>query len=296
MGSLTGNDTFGTIAQPDPCVVIPTTRLIEEPPSFSSPENDYSKLLARATNDAVRDWNVETGDLFWPQGLPTLLGYTDAAASAKIGFWNERVHPEDRARAAGSVRQAIAGPDDRWTGEYRFRHADGSFLHLLERALIMRDQNGHAERFVGCLMDITERKQLQDQLCHSQKMDAFGQLAGGAAHDFNNFLTAILGYSDLVLTEAGVKGTVASHVAEIRKAAGRASDLAAQLLAFSRKQALAPQIIEVNSLITNLERSLLPLLGENISVVCHSHHEKDGAHIRVDPGQMTQIIDRKSVV
>jgi CheY-like chemotaxis protein len=121
-------------------------------------------------------------------------------------------------------------------------------------------------------------------------MEAFGQLAGGLAHDFNNFLTTILGYSDLTLTEPSVKGAVANHVSEIRKAAGRASTLAGQLLAFSRKQPLAPEVVEVNSLITNLERSLLRLLGENIPVLCHLHHEKKGAFVRVDRAQIAQII------
>jgi two-component system cell cycle sensor histidine kinase/response regulator CckA len=139
-------------------------------------------------------------------------------------------------------------------------------------------------------MDITARKQLHDQLVRSQKMEAFGQLSSGLAHDFNNFLTTILGYSDLVLAETEVKGAVASHISEIRQAAGRASTLAGQLLAFSRKQPLAPELVEVNSLMTNLERSLLRLLGENIPVFCHLHHEKKGAYVRVDRNQITQII------
>ena len=139
-------------------------------------------------------------------------------------------------------------------------------------------------------MDVTARKQLQDQLVRSQKMEAFGQLAGGVAHDFNNFLTTILGYSDLLLDEIGMKGAVADHISEIRSAAGRASVLTAQLLAFSRKHPLAPRVIEVNSLLTNLERSLLRLLGEDISVQCHFDRGKDGVHTKVDPGQLTQII------
>src|SRR6202521_4569821 len=121
-------------------------------------------------------------------------------------------------------------------------------------------------------------------------MEAFGQLAGGVAHDFNNFLTTILGYSDLLLDELGMKGAVASHIREIRGAAARASALTGQLLAFSRKHPLAPCVVDVNSLLTNLERSLLRLLGENISVQCHFERGKDGMHTKVDPGQLTQII------
>jgi nitrogen-specific signal transduction histidine kinase len=139
-------------------------------------------------------------------------------------------------------------------------------------------------------MNITARKQLQDQLVRSQKMEAFGQLAGGVAHDFNNFLTTILGYSDLLLDELEMKGEIAGHIREIRAAAGRASALTGQLLAFSRKHPLAPAVVDVNSLLTNLERSLLRLLGENISVQCDFERGKEGLHTKVDPGQLTQII------
>ena len=251
--------------------------------------HEYLPILAGATTDAVRDWNVKTGQLSWPQGLRLLLGY-DEADSLEIGFWQQRVHPADRTRISMSIADAFAKGAETWSGEYRFRRADGEYMQLLERAGIVRDSLGGAVRFVGVLMDISERKHLQDQLCRSQKMEAFGQLAAGVAHDFNNYLTTILGYSDLVLCEADAKTDIASHVAEIRAAAGRASTLAGQLLAFSRKQALEPCVIEVNSLVQNMERSLLRLLGDHITVVCHLHHEKGGVHLKVDPGQLTQII------
>ena len=258
--------------------------------SGAAPGAEHFAIVARATNDAVRDWNVKTGALDWPQCLDTLLGYNASTAAEGIGFWQKQVHPQDRARTAASIRDALAGNGDHWTGEYRFHHSDGSYRDLLERALIIRDSSGTAIRFVGSLMDVTARKQLQDQLVRSQKMEAFGQLAGGVAHDFNNFLTTILGYSDLLLDELGMKGEVKKHIGEIRNAAGRASVLTAQLLAFSRKHPLAPRVLEVNSLILNLERSLLRLLGEDISVQCHLHRGKDGTHTRVDPSQLTQII------
>src|SRR5437763_6004190 len=255
----------------------------------SSPSSDYSAFAARATNDAIRDWNVKTGELCWPQGLTSLLGYA-ASAENQISFWQKNVHPADRTRASVSIREALAGTGDHWSGEYRFRRADGTDVNILERALILRDNDGAAIRLIGSMMDVTARKQLQDQLCRSQRMEAFGQLAAGVAHDFNNFLTTILGYGDLLLHERQIKGTLADHVTEIRAAAGRASALTQQLLAFSRRQSMEAVVVEVNSIITNLEHSLLRLIGENISVVCHLHHEKDGAHIKADPGQVTQII------
>ncbi|MEP6820800.1 MAG: PAS domain-containing protein [Chthoniobacterales bacterium] len=240
-----------------------------------------------ATNDAVRDWDVKAGTLSWPQGLDTLLGYKPGAATADLGFWQRRIHPDDRARTAQSIREALAGAR-LWSGEYRFRHANDRYVNLLERAVIERDEDGKAIRFVGSLMDITARIQLRDQLVRSQKMDAFGQLAGGVAHDFNNFLTTILGYSDLLLSE--VKGKTAQHIAEIRAAAKRASALTGQLLAFSRRHPLENRVVEVNSLIGNMERTLLRLLGDNISVECHLQRSKEPAHIKVDPHELTQIV------
>jgi two-component system, cell cycle sensor histidine kinase and response regulator CckA len=251
---------------------------------------DYFEIIAQATNDAVRDWDVTSGALTWPRGLENLSGYERSAASDQIGFWFSHIHSEDLKRIQNSLRDAFAGSDVRWMGEYRFRRADGEYAHILERALIFRDPAGVAVRVVGPMMDVTTRKQLQAEACRSQRMEAFGQLAGGVAHDFNNFLTTILGYSDLLLSEPAVKGQVASQIKEIRDAAGRASTLTNQLLAFSRRQALEPTVLEVNRLITNLERTLLRLLGDNISIVSHLHQLQEGAHIKVDAGQLTQII------
>jgi PAS domain S-box-containing protein len=300
MGLATGNEIFRRVAPADGRDDSATSHeqhdTSNQKQSDSLSQNnpaqsrDHFEIAARATNDAVRDWDIASRSLRWSQGFDTLLGYDPSLIDDQIGFWEQRVHPADRTRITGSIRDAISNGAEHWSGEYRFRHARGNYLLILERALILRDSAGNAVRFVGSLMDITARKQLHDQLTRSQKMEAFGQLAGGLAHDFNNFLTTILGYSDLILGETGIKATVATHVAEIRNAAGRASNLAGQLLAFSRKQALEPHVTEVNSLITNLERSLLRLLGDNITVVCHLHREKDGAHIKVDSGQLTQII------
>ena len=249
---------------------------------------DYFEVVAQATNDAIRDWDVRTGALAWPRGLESLLGYEPSAESTEIGFWFRQIHPDDLARVRESLRLAFAGTAERWSGEYRFRRADGEYLHILERALILRDIDGTALRLAGPMMDVSTRQQLQAEACRSQRMEAFGQLAGGVAHDFNNFLTTIMGYSDLLLTESSVKGRVASQIKEIRASADRASALTNQLLAFSRRQALEPTVFEINAHIHHLERTLLRFLGDNISIECQQ--EMKSAHVKVDAGQLTQII------
>jgi len=161
---------------------------------------------------------------------------------------------------------------------------------VLERAMIHRDKTGGAKRFVGVLMEITARRHLHDQLVHSQKMEAFGQLAGGVAHDFNNLLTAILGYSDLAIAEIDGRSTIGKYLSEIRTAASRASSLTQQLLGFSRSQPAQPRVVEVNALVSDLERSILRLLGENIAITCELLPEDRLAHIRIDQSQFTQIM------
>lgn len=260
-----------------------------QPADAATRKAEYFEILAQATNDAIRDWNVKSGALTWPRGLEGLLGHP-AAAAGKIAFWFNHIHPDDLDRIQKSLRETFAGKSDRWMGEYRFERANGEYLYILERALIERDARGTAVRAVSSLMNVTERKQLQAQACRSQRMEAFGQLAGGVAHDFNNFLTTILGYSDLILIDGGLKSQLVGQITEIRDAAGRASTLTKQLLAFSRRQTLEPAVLEINAFLIRLEETLLHLLGENISITGHLHHLKAGAHVRVDPGQLTQIV------
>src|SRR5437773_6416766 len=94
----------------------------------SCQDSGYFEIVARATNDAVRDWNVKTGALSWPQGLEKLLGYAPLTGQGTINFWQQRLHPEDRSHVAESIRAALTATSDHWSGEYRFRHADGHYL------------------------------------------------------------------------------------------------------------------------------------------------------------------------
>ena len=119
------------------------------PPNSHTRPQDHREIIARATNDAVRDWDVTTGKLSWPQGLESLLGYALSDKANDIEFWQRSIHPQDRVRTTGSIREAISTNQEQWSGEYRFRHADGTYLHLLERAVILRNPEDQAVRLVG---------------------------------------------------------------------------------------------------------------------------------------------------
>jgi len=143
-------------------------------------------------------------------------------------------------------------------------------------------------KLLGVATEITERKRLEEQLLQSQKMEAIGQLAGGVAHDFNNILTAIVGYTDLLAAEFGSGNRHLEDLEEIRKAARRAAALTRQLLSFSRKQVIEPRIIDVNGVVQNLDKMLRSLLSENIELTTHLAEPLDSA--RADPNQVEQVI------
>jgi len=136
--------------------------------------------------------------------------------------------------------------------------------------------------------DITDRRQLEEQLRQAQKMDAVGRLAGGVAHDFNNLLMVINGYTEVLLEQLQAGSEMHHKVQSIQQAADRAATLTRQLLAFSRKQLLELKVIDVNSVIGDMERLLRPLIGENIELV--TRLSPDAGHTRADAGQLEQVI------
>ena len=142
--------------------------------------------------------------------------------------------------------------------------------------------------FTGYLRDLTERRELEQQLRQSQKMDAVGRLAGGIAHDLNNLLTVITGRSHILLGSVAADDPLSAHVEQIRKTAERATVLVRQLLAFSRKQVLKPKVLDLNLIVAGMQKMLRPLIGEHIEVVA-APAPRLGA-VRADPGQIEQVI------
>jgi PAS domain S-box-containing protein len=176
-----------------------------------------------------------------------VTGFDLSALDDTPTLWSDRLHPDDRSRIISHhAAQRAAGGGV--TLEYRWQCADGSYRHLLDQAVLLRDSDGRPIEYVGSLLDVTDRKQLESTLVHVQKMDAIGQLTGGIAHDFNNLLAAILSGLNLIERRATLADEHRSILNMMRRAAEQGSDLVGRLLAFARKQALEPAPVDLAQL------------------------------------------------
>ncbi|MBI5434225.1 MAG: PAS domain S-box protein [Planctomycetes bacterium] len=164
--------------------------------------------------------------------------------------------------------------------------SDGTEFPL--EASISQAEIGGEKLYTVILRDVSERKRLEEELLHSRKMDAIGRLAGGIAHDFNNFLTVILGCCELAQESVGSSGTAHAAILQARTAAERASNLTQQLLAFARKQAIEPRILDVNSSVRSVESMLRRLIGEHIQLELELGPDTGAAHF--DGGQFEQVL------
>ena len=209
------------------------------------------------------------------------------------------IHPDDRAHIVAAVQRAHAPQSDGFYDvEYRFIRPDGELRWLKVRSQTFFRGEGdarHPVRTVGGAQDVTDSKvaeadriRLQEQLTQAQKMESVGRLAGGVAHDFNNMLSVIQGHVELALRVAGPDDPVRSDLEEIRAAARRAADLTRQLLAFARRQVVAPKVLELNAAVQGLLGMLRRLIGEDIELIWTPSSE--AGRVRMDPSQVDQVL------
>ncbi len=189
--------------------------------------------------------------------------------------------PPQRNEAPDRIAEVTAGVTT--VRERPLLRKDGTVLTVEINARLLPDG-----RMLGTVRDVTERRQLELQLRQAQKMEAIGRLAGGVAHDFNNVLTAVFGYVDLLREELPPESNAQKDLVEIRKAAERAASLTRQLLAFSRQQVLEPVVLELNDLVTEFEKMLRRVIGEDVELRLALGAQV--GNVRADPGQLHQVI------
>ena len=371
-------------------------------------------LAARASNDAIYDWDISADTIWWSESFAELFGHDIAALATCADSWSRLVQPEELAAVLASLRTAIAGKADGWMAEYHFARADGSYALVYDRGYIVRDDAGHAVRMVGAMSDITRRheaeslvreseerlrklvenvldvicevdiggvvryaspsvrtvlgyepgqfigrsaldlvhfedlehtgrtlrrtfeeagvvqraefrvrradsewavfeasakattaadgtpvaviaardvtgrRELEERLRQATRLEAVGVLAGGVAHDFNNLLTSVLGHAELILGDVRGDDPIRPDLEEIRRAAHRAAELTRQLLAFSRRQVVAPRVVDFNQVIDGVATMLRRLLGEDITLDLDL--ARDLAPVFADAAQLEQVV------
>ena len=242
-----------------------------------------SALQAAANAIFMMDAQVQ---IVWVNAAFTAAtGYTlEEAIGRRPDFLaSEATTPEILA----SIRETITRGEV-WHGELINRRKNSTEFPTDLTVTPVRDEQGALTHFVGIMQDVTQQHRLQEQLLQAQKMEAVGRLAGGVAHDFNNILTAVLGYSELLLQRSAPSDPLHHHAEEIRKSAERAASLTQQLLAFSRRQPVQLRVLNLNELTADMNKMLRRLVGENIRMVTVC--SPDLGHVRADAGQLQQII------
>ena len=253
-------------------------------------ESEERWLFAiEGSSDGVWDRNIRTGEVFYSRRWKEILGYVDDEIGAGCDEWMTRVHGEDLPRVREELDRHLRGETDRYAVEYRMQCKDGSYVWILARGkVISRDGEGNPLRFVGTITDISERKSLEAQLYQSQKMEAVGRLAGGVAHDFNNILTAIVGFTHLLSGKMNEGDPAREYCGQILRCTERAEELIRGLLAFSRRRAMEPKAFDLNDVVMQLEKMLGRLIGRTIELVVET--VPDTLIVLADPGNIEQVI------
>lgn len=222
--------------------------------------------------------------LFVSPQIEAMLGYTPAEWLADSSNWIRRVHPDDHETVRAAEETTLSGTSFR--AEYRILRRDGTVMWVNDSGSLVPGPDGR-QLLHGVLVDITEQKQLQSRLAHTERMEAVGQLASGIAHDFNNLLTIIKGYSSLLI-QRNLEERDAHAAREIRQAADRAASLTHQLLAFSRKQTLQPRVLDLNVVLRGVEDMLRRLLPENVELQVRTAPEM--GCVKADPAQIERVL------
>ena len=247
------------------------------------------QLLEAMTVARMSSWSLDTaaGTMSWAGRELQIFGPRGQPADTSLAAFLDVVHPADRLAVEQGLGRASEN-GQRCELDFRVVDPDGHTRWLAMRGQRAHDEPGKPVRVLGLVMDMTDRRQLEEQLLQSQKLEAIGRLAGGVAHDFNNLLTGILGYANFALKSIPENHAARVDIQEIERAGTRAAALTAQLLAYARRQMIAPKIVSLNELVLNMETLLRRLIGEDVDL--ETRCASDLWRAQIDPGQFEQVI------
>jgi PAS domain S-box-containing protein len=265
-------------------IAIDITHLKTAEENLRRSEANYRLIVEDAPYGIYRS-DVAGHFLMANPALVKILGYDSEDEVLSLDIANDvYLNPAKRASLISQTQEAGSA----MSGELQWKRKDGRTVTVRNSVVPLYDEGGTAEAFQGFVEDVTERKVLEREFWQAQKFEAVDRLAGGVAHDFNNVLMIIGSYADLILQKDLKDENVTKYARHIQQAATRAASITQQLLAFSRKQVLEPEVLNLNMVITDLGKMLPKLLGENITVT--TKLDSSLQSVKVDHGQMEQVI------
>ena len=243
------------------------------------------RLAARATNDAIWDWDLASDQIRWNEAVRTLFGYGEDEVQAAASWWKDRIHPEDRERVVMGIHDVIEGGGIHWTDEYRFQRADGRCATVLDRGFLLRDESGRPLRMIGAMQDITDRKRFEEELAVAKDAAeaanrAKSQFIANMSHELRTPLTAVIGYSEMLAEEAEDLGQE-SMLDDLRKIESNARHLLSlinDVLDISKIEAGKMEVhaedFDVAELITEVAETVQALVAKKdneLIVHCEPH-------------------------
>jgi PAS domain S-box-containing protein len=247
-------------------------------------ENMIDAFVLTDINGRLREWN---------KAYRSMLGYSDE----ELGnlSYLDLTPPKWHAAEANIVTEQVFAHGSSTLYEKEYQHKDGTIFPVELRTFLLVDQEGKPEGMSAIVRDISERKwaekergKLQAQLTQAQKMESVGRLAGGVAHDFNNMLSVIIGYAELALDRVDPADPLHHDLQQIFDAGKRSSDITRQLLAFARKQTIAPKVLDLNETVDGMLKMLRRLIGEDINLAWLPGTAL--GPVKIDPSQMDQLL------
>ncbi|MCK5541607.1 MAG: PAS domain S-box protein [Desulfobacterales bacterium] len=246
---------------------------------------EFNKSIIESSNDCIKILDLDGRLEFMNAGGQKLLEIEDIGLYLNQS-WTDFWKGPDHKAALDAVSMAKDGRKGHFHGFYPTEKGMKKWWDIIITPIC--DEYGEVKQLLAVSRDISSQRNIEEQLRQAQKMESVGRLAGGVAHDHNNALSVIMGYTEMIMTDADPTGSLYANLNEVLKAAGRAADVTRQLLAFARKQAIAPKVLDLNKNVENMFKMLRRLIGEDIDLAWLPG--KNLWSVKIDPSQIDQIM------